>query len=45
MSTSTTLTDSPFQGHEFVGYIEEVGSAVQHFEAGQKVVCTFAPVW
>ncbi|KAK5223739.1 hypothetical protein LTR72_005125 [Exophiala xenobiotica] len=31
-------------GHEFVGYIEEVGSAVHHFKTGQKVVCTFAPV-
>ncbi|KAK5568248.1 hypothetical protein LTR43_006389 [Exophiala xenobiotica] len=38
------LLTHPSQGHEFVGYIEEVGSAVHHFKTGQKVVCTFAPV-
>ncbi|KEF56200.1 uncharacterized protein A1O9_07781 [Exophiala aquamarina CBS 119918] len=31
-------------GHEFVGFIEEVGSEVQNFNVGQKVVCTFSPV-
>ncbi|KIX04245.1 uncharacterized protein Z518_07799 [Rhinocladiella mackenziei CBS 650.93] len=31
-------------GHEFVGYIEEIGSEVYNFKVGQKVVCTFSPV-
>ncbi|KIW37492.1 uncharacterized protein PV06_10531 [Exophiala oligosperma] len=31
-------------GHEFVGFIEEVGSDVRSFQVGQKVVCTFSPV-
>ncbi|KAI1610531.1 chaperonin 10-like protein [Exophiala viscosa] len=31
-------------GHEFVGYVEEIGLSVTNYKIGQKVVCTFSPV-
>ncbi|CAI7639234.1 unnamed protein product [Penicillium pancosmium] len=32
-------------GHEFIGTVESVGSAVSRFKVGQKVMSIFSPMW
>ena len=32
-------------GHEFTGFVEEVGSSVKHFKKGDKIVSPFTLSW
>lgn len=32
-------------GHEFIGKVESLGSAVKRFSVGQRVMSIFSPMW
>ncbi|KAH8697579.1 chaperonin 10-like protein [Talaromyces proteolyticus] len=38
-------TTGHIMGHEFIGTVEEIGTAVRRFSIGQKVMSIFSPMW
>ncbi|KAJ5678632.1 hypothetical protein N7462_006876 [Penicillium macrosclerotiorum] len=38
-------TTGHIMGHEFIGTVENVGSAISRFKVGQKVMSIFSPMW